>query len=233
LLQFKHLSVSVVVFGVIFATTRPADAGLVVYTDVASFQAATTGLSDINFNGIVAPGQFTDYAIPPGYTDPATGTNFTFLNANGTDINVTSATYYSVNFGYPVFPSDVLNSASTVPTGASESITLPTSSTAFGIEFTTYDTSPITIALSNGDTYVDSNSPGFGNFAFLGFTDTTPFSSLTITDPTDSGVLLADVKFGSSIPEPSSLALLGLSSLFLFDRRRRRQATETSTVPFS
>jgi hypothetical protein len=198
LLQAKHLSVSLVAFGVVFATIRPADAGVVVYTDPASFQAATTEVSDINFNGIVTPGQFTDYAIPPGYTDHATGTNFTFLNANGTDINITSATYYSTSFGGPVLPADVLNSSSTVPAGARESITLPASSTAFSIEFSTYDLSPITIALSNGDTYVDSSPPGFGNFAFLGFTDTMPFSSLTITDPTSSGVLLADVKFGSS-----------------------------------
>jgi hypothetical protein len=99
---------------------------------------------------------------------------------------------------------------------------LPANSTAFGIYFSTYDTSPITVTLSNGDTYIDNSPPGFGNFVFLGFTDTTPFSSLTITDPTASGVLLADVKFG--IPEPSSLALLGLSSLLLAGRRRRRQA---------
>jgi hypothetical protein len=223
LLQVRHLFLSAAVFGVVLATTRPADAGLVVYTDLASFEAATSGLSDVNFNGIVAPGQFAGYAIPPGYTDPTTGTNFSFLNANGADINVTSATYYSTAFGGPVLPADVLNSSSVVPIGASESITLPANSTAFGIYFSTYDTSPITVTLSNGDTYIDNSPPGFGNFVFLGFTDTTLFSSLTITDPTDSGVLLADVKFGSSIPEPSSLALLGLSSLLLAGRRRRRQ----------
>ena len=224
MLQVKHLFLSVAVFGVVLATTRSADAGLVVYTDLASFEAATTGLSDVNFNGIVAPGQFAGYAIPPGYTDAATGTNFSFLNANGADINVTSATYYSTTFGGPVLPADVLNSSSVVPIGSSESITLPANSTAFGIYFSTYDTSPITVTLSNGDTYIDNSPPGFGNFVFLGFTDTTSFSSLTITDPTSSGVLLADVKFGSSIPEPSSLALLGLSSVVLAGRRRRRQA---------
>lgn len=221
LLKANLLSLSVVAAGVAFATARPADAAPVVYTGTAAFQAATSHLSDVNFNGIVGAGSFTDYIIPNGYTDPATGTNFTFLNANGTDINVTSATYYSSQGGGPVLPADVLNSSSVVPAGASESITLPASSTAFSMYFSTYDALPITVTLSNGDTYTDNSPPAFGSFAFLGFTDTTAFSSLTITDPTGPGVLLADFKFGVAVPEPASLALLGISSLLLVGCRRR------------
>jgi hypothetical protein len=213
----KFLSFGVVVAGAALAIARPADAALVVYTDTTSFQTATSHLSTVGFNGIVAPGGFTDYAIPPGYTDHATGTNFTFLNANGSDINVTSATFYT---GF-TFPADVLDASSAVPIGASESITLPSSSTAFGMYFSTVNASVITVTLSNGDTYTDSSPPSFGNFAFLGFTDPTPFSGLTITAPANAGALLADVKFGVGIPEPSSLALFAISSLLLVGRRRR------------
>jgi hypothetical protein len=212
----------VLVFGLLGAVSQTAHANPVVYNDALSYQAATTGLSNVNFNGIAPTNGFVDYGIPPGYTDAGTGTNFTFLNANGSDINVTSATYYSFNFGGPVFPADVLNSSSTVPIGASESITLPATETAVSLYFSTYDGAPITITLSNGDSYVDSASPGFGNFAFLGFTDTTGFSSLTVTDPTDSGVLLADFTFGTAIPEPSALAVLGTALLLLAGYRHRR-----------
>jgi hypothetical protein len=219
----KLFSFGVAVAGAVFATTRAAGAAPVVYTDTASFQAATSHLSQVGFNGIVAPGTFTDYPVPPGYTDSATGTNFTFLNPNGSDINVTSATFYG---GSP-FPADVLDASSSVPIGASESITLPSSSTAFGMYFGTFNASVITVTLSNGDTYTDSSPPGFGNFTFLGFTDPTGFSGLTITDPAAGGVLLADVSFGVGIPEPSSLALFAISSLLLVGRRRRAAGTPT------
>jgi hypothetical protein len=202
------------------AATQAADAGLKVYNDQPSYLASTTGLSDVNFNGIVASGGFTDYIIPTGYTDPGTGTNFTFPSVPGGDINVTSATYYSVNFGAPVFPDDVLNSSSTIPAGAVESITLPGAETAVSLYFSTYDGAPITITLSNGASYTDTASPTFGNFAFLGFTDTSAFSSLTVSDPSSSGVLLADFTFGTAIPEPPTWVLLGFAALLLAGLRQ-------------
>jgi hypothetical protein len=223
MLQVRNLCLSAALCGVVFAV-HPAHAGLVSYTDPGSFAAATTGLSDVGFGGIAPAGGFVDFSIPPGYTDAGTNTVFTFPTAPGSDINVTSATYYSTTFpGSPVFPADVLDAAANVPAGTPESVTLPASETAFGFTFTTFDGAPITVTLSNGDSFVDSATPAFGTFAFLGFTDTTPFSSLTITDAASNGVLLSDVKFGSSaIPEPASVVLLGVSSLLLAGRRRRR-----------
>ena len=187
MLRLNHSLRGVLVLGLLGAASQTAHANPVVYNDALSYQAATTGLSDVTFNGIVAPGSFTDYAVPPGYTDPGTGTNFTFLNVPGTDINVTSATYYSTNHIGPVFPADVLNSSSVVPVGAVESITLPAVQTAVSLFFSTYDGAPITITLSNGDSYTDSSSPAFGDFAFLGITDTSGFSGLTVDDPTAEG----------------------------------------------
>jgi hypothetical protein len=212
--------------GCLGAATQAAHAGLTVYTDLTSYQAATTGLSDVNFNGIVAPGGFTDYVIPPGYTDAGTGTNFTFPGATGDDINITSATYYSSHGGGPVLPDDVLNSSSSIPAGASESMTLPATETAVSLFFSTYEGDPITITLSNGDSYVDTASPAFGNFAFLGFTDASGFSGLTVSDPVGPGVLLADFTFGTAIPEPSTMAVLGFASLLLAGIRRRRGAAD-------
>jgi hypothetical protein len=204
----KSRFVLAIIAGMFGAAVRSADAGdLSVYSDLGSFEGATTGLTDVNFNGLVAPGAFEDFAIPTGYTDSTTGTNFTFLDASGDDINITSATYSGSNF-----PGDTLNPSSDISAGASELITLPTSSTAIGLYFSTYSQAPLTFALSNGDTYTDSMTPAYGNMAFVGLTDTTPFTSLTIGNGSD--VLLVGFYYGSaSVPEPNSAILLGVGGL--------------------
>ena len=205
-------------WGLIVLAVRRADAGdLTTYTDLVSFQSATTSLIDVNFNGVtLGPSGYNNYFIPPGYTDAATGTNFTYLNANGDAINITSGSYYGPNF----FPDNTLNESTSIPATSSEFITLPTSSTALGLYFSTFDQGKYVFTLSNGDTYTDSSTPAFGNLAFLGFTDTAAFTSLTISDP---NMLLLDLKFGTAVPEPSSLTLLGIASVALAGYQWRRR----------
>ena len=187
----------VAAIGLIVVGVRPADAGdLTVYNSLASFQAATYGVTDVNFNGVtLAPSGFNNYPIPPGYTDAATGTNFTYLNASGDDINITSGSYYGPNF----FPDNTLNESVNIPPTSSEIITLPTSSTAIGLYFSTFDQGTYVFTLGNGDTYTDSSTPAFGNLAFIGFTDTAAFTTLSISNP---NMFLLDLNFGIAVPEP-------------------------------
>ena len=211
----------VAALGIIAVAVRPADAGgLTVYNSLASFEAATTGLTDVNFNGVTLnPSGFNDYIIPTGYTDAATGTNFTFLNATGDNINITSANFYGPNF----FPDNTINESTSIPPTSSELITLPSSSTAVGLLISTFDKATYTYTLSNGDAYTDPSPPSFGNLAFLGFTDTASFTTLTISGGT--GVFILDLKFGAAVPEPTSLALAGISAvagLGVLARRRNR-----------
>jgi hypothetical protein len=200
--------------GIIVGVATHADAGqLTVYNSQSSFDAATTGLKDVNFNGIVGPTSFIDYAIPPGYTDPATGTNFTFNS--GLDINITGRNYYSPTD----FPDDFLVASTSVQDSASEIITLPTSETAVGLMFSTFSAATFVFTLSNGDSYTDAATPSLGNVAFLGFTDTSAFSSLTISVPSGNDTtILLDFQYGTAVPgttvpEPTSLALLGMGCL--------------------
>jgi hypothetical protein len=197
--------------GVIVGAATRAEAGhLTVYTDPASFGAATTGVTSINFNGIAPAGGFVNYAIPPGYTDAATGTNFTFTGVSGVDINITSATFNSPT----VFPGDFLVGSVDVPRTANEVITLPSAETAVGLMFSTFSQATFVFTLSNGDSYTDTSTPTFGNVAFLGFTDTTPFTSLSINVPTANDLaILLTFEYGASVPEPPSLVLAVTAAL--------------------
>jgi hypothetical protein len=192
----------------------PADAGFTTYTDQASFSAATTGLTNINFNGHVSsPTTFIGYAIPSGYTDAATGTNFTFTNSVGDDINITGRNYYGTNY----FSTDTLNYSSSIPPTAAEVITLPGSARAFSLMFSSYNISaPVTFTLSNGDSYTAPTSSAFGTVDFLGFTDTTAFTSVTISSHKE--YLLSVSYQGSAVPEPSSLILMAFPLALLAAR---------------
>jgi hypothetical protein len=207
-----------------------AEAGTVTtYSDFTSFANATTGLTDVSFGGIVGPGAFLDFPNPGGYTDPTTGTNFAFPGQGGTDINVTSATYYTASNSV-TYPLDFLVGAQDVLQSASEVITLPTASTAVGLFISTINGAgtPLLFTLSNGDTYLDSSPPAFGSVGYLGITDTTAFSSVTVTAVNgDNLLILMDFKYGTAaVPEPSTASLLAISigclGLAQYRRRRRR-----------
>jgi hypothetical protein len=202
------------------AMVRRTDAGnLDVYDSLSAFQSALTTSTSFNFNSVALNDSgFASFAVPPGYTDPTTGTNITYLNADAGHINVTSADYYGPSF----FPSNTLNRSADVPDTATELITLKGSYQAIGIYFSTGHQGVFTFTLSNGDSYVDSNTPAFGSVAFIGFTDSTSFTSMTISDPRN---FILDVYIGS-LPEPSTLTLscTALFALVGHGWRRRRRA---------
>ena len=212
--------IAVVAWVIVVGMVGRAEAGLTVYTTATSFDAATTHLTSINFNGIASPTSFVNFPNPPGYTDAATGTNFSFPAEGGTDVNITGRDFYSPT---PTFPDDFLVGAGNVPQGASELITLPTGATAFSLMFSTFNGVPFTFAFSNGDSYTDTTTPAFGSVAFIGFTDTSPFTSVTLTGPGDLAINLI-VQYGSAVPEPSTLTMLGLASVIVGGSLWRRRA---------
>jgi hypothetical protein len=200
-----------------------ARADLVFYTDRAAFNAAATGLQTVAFQA--PPMSFTFNATPPGLT--LSGVNFNITNPlPGDGVNVTAR-----NFPGVAYPTDFLvPSFSPNRTSTQLAITLPPGgATAIGLDFGSFanDPSPFTFTLSTGESFAVTPVP-FNNLGSLGFTSTSPITSLTILDSRSAAQevpVLGDFIFGTgtaTVPEPSTLALFTLGAVGVAARCRRR-----------
>lgn len=181
-----------------------------VYTNRTAFNAATTGLTTLDFEGIAPAGEFVYTPSPPGYT--SAGVTFTdntpdpefaglqfiisktypgaefmgsdFLSENG----VGSAAHISFQNGVTAIGTDIASIAPTQTGLSSFVITVPTDSS----EFDEY-----TLELN------------FHAVQFLGFTFTKPITSLLIAPLTEQegpqleGPQLDNFSFGQALPPPS------------------------------
>jgi hypothetical protein len=214
----------------IFLSVMPtsAAAGVIVYNDLASFQAATTGLTDVNFNGIAPSGSFVYSPTPPGFT--RSGVTFNITNAlPGDGLDVTARNYYSPT----IYPNDFLIPSFSPRATTVESITLPSGATAVGLDLGTFLGGALTFSFSTGDQYVDSSAATFGSTSFLGFTSSAPITSLTIGYVNaNEALVIDDFQFGAAIvPEPSTVTLAGLGILgwlgYVWRRRRRGKGVKS------
>lgn len=204
-----------------------AFAGAVSYTTLASFQAATSGLTTDNFDSLTAP-----LVISNGSALGPLTFNYT--------INGGTGSLEVVNLFPTTSAPNYLGSddPATAAFFASDSltITLPSPKTAFGLYIVGnggYTAGTFTLSTSTG-TAQNSATPdvtidAFGDVGyFLGITSTTPFTSATIAlttpgNPGDGPLWnLDDLTWGRSnnaVPEPGTLLLIG-TGLFASVMRR-------------
>ncbi len=190
------------------------------FTNFADFQAATTGLTTIDFEGLVTPDSTlgAEYIISG---QPKTIGEITFIP--------------SVVGNYAVIvdrePGDLLDRGSgatlEIPYQPSTiTAALPSGITAFGVDLFEYNqNTPYTISFSTGESF------NFTAPTFFGFTSDTPFSSVSIFSDND-GQVLDNFSFGQATPEPvpepasilGTLAFAALGGKKLLKRKQEKTA---------
>jgi hypothetical protein len=179
----------------ILAITNSVQAAVVQFTDLASFQANTTGLTTIDFEG--GTGNFTNY---PYFAGGLTTSGVNFNSPALYVANQPSSTLF--DWGSGAVLADITGRASLL-------VTLPSGVTAFGSDIMSFNAyaSPFNISLSTGQTF-NLNSLNYPNRKFVGFTSDTAITSISFT-ATAGNTLLDNFRFGTaspaaatSVPEP-------------------------------
>jgi len=203
---------------ILFAGTVNADAGLVTYGDLSSWNAATASKTAVTISNPSSSSGFDSF---PGNSVTYDGVTFS------SDPSTYSGGFFNIG---PVLSS--LPAALTVQQLGFDlvniKITLAGPVTSFSFDFGTFDGYDVTFLLSNGNTVTKSSTAnGFATGNFFGITDTTPFTEVLVTSGTES-LSLNNVRFGiavSAIPEVSTWAMmiLGFAGLGLAGYRRSRR----------
>jgi hypothetical protein len=189
-----------------------------IYANRGAFDAATGPQTIITFDGIAPAGGYASYL-----TGPLSLSGVTFTG-NGQMFVIDPGNY---GFTYPnggFLNSDYITSGDTI------TATLPSVEAVgfdFGSLFTVSAPVSFNFTLSDGFTYSASSTSSTegGALDFIGFTSTTPLTSITIDMPDIPDYNAIDnFTFAQSVnaaPEPSSLALLGAPLICLVLIRRR------------
>jgi PEP-CTERM motif len=215
-----------VAIGVMLGATGSTQANIITYTTPASYAAATTGNTTVNFSGIAPAMGFVSVNVPPGIT--VGGINFTINQAtsNGS-LFVVDGAFSNNPWGVPL-----LDSQFSTQTDENILITLPHAVTAAAFDFGSLVSSPVTFTLSTGETF-GATTAGKPNLQFLGVTSSVPFTSIEISQPIGNAVVLEDVTIGTAlaVPEPSTLALFAIGGLGLLGWRRWRGDARRRSSP--
>ncbi len=205
--------------------TDSAQAATVQFTDLASFQANTTGLTTINFEGLAAGSQ-QFYSNPAGLT--TSGVKFNSSNNRLFVVKPESSpSIYDWGSGAVLVSDNNVNNIITA--------FLPSGVTAVGSDIMSFGpyAAPFTINLSTGETF-NQNSLNYPNRQFVGFTSDTAIASIsfqaaaTVTE-------LDNFRFGTaavvptatSVPEPFTVigTLVG-STAALRMRKKLKSASK-------
>ncbi len=201
------------VFLVMCALSTLSPAAVMVYTNRATWLAASSGVTNADFNGIAPSGSFIGYGSGPAVIQ---GLTFT----SNDSMFVIDPAYY----GFP-YPDGFFNADYSVPNLVT--VDLPGSYTSVGFDFGGLFTGgasfDVTLVGVGTFTVSATGSTQDGVLDFAGFTSTAAFSSVILSMPDVPSYNAVDnFAYGTAVPEPSSIALLG-SGLFALAGGLRRK----------
>ena len=199
----------------------PSLSASTVYTTRSSFLGALSSSTTIDLESIAAG----SYDTPLGVSD--SGLGFVGVTATG---NLLSAQDNCIT------PANIclVGPIGTDATFGYLSITLPANTYAIGADFAGYQgwVGPYEVRLSTGETITGTFSGAFFAFDFVGITSTQAITSadfyIGFSGPPHDGLsqssILDNVTFGTTVPEPSTYVMFGISTLLFatFYRLRRR-----------
>jgi hypothetical protein len=188
----------------------------VTYSNAAAWAAAVTGVTTINFEGIVNSGNQNcgsgclSYGLGPATGTTVGGVNFVVGPTGADDV------FFILGDGYFGYPRSIVSVEPTAGGAAADLlINLPSAVTALGFDFGRVfhaDTATITLSDGSVQTVAAPSNPGL---VFFGVTAPGGITSVDITLPAaDSpfGLDMSDFSYGTAnttVPEPSSLLLFG------------------------
>ncbi len=173
-----------------------AQAATVQFTELASFQANTTGLTTIDFEGLAAGAFPQNYPNPAGLT--TSGVKFTASNNRLFVANPAAGPNYNWGSG-AVLATDISGLITVI---------LPSGVTAVGSDIMSISpyAAPFSITLSTGETF-NQSSLNYPNRQFVGFTSDTAITSM-LFQASSLSQNLDNFRFGTaanvstSVPEP-------------------------------
>ncbi len=202
----------------------PIQAAVTIYSDLPTFQAASDTTVVVNFNAF--PAFYTNYYIPPNAPYIEGGVTFTPVDSLPFAPNLYVET--------PSLPATsglaVANTENVLTASGNEhfDFTFSASPTAIGFDTFTNDAAPpvVTIYDTTDDVLATINlSQAPDSQGFFGVTSTVPIGKIDwlATDGQNVNTGVADFRVGT-VPEPTSLSLLGLGAGALLSRRRRHSS---------